>query len=158
MMPLMKVISGGQTGADQGALAAARQLGLKTGGCMPKGFRTEDGPRPDLAKLYGLHEHSAFAYPPRTLANVKEADATLIFGNDNSPGCKLTARLCRELGRSCFTVPWLSGTEEPEWRWIELFRRWLDTNNVSVLNVAGNRESSQPSINEACHKFLVKAL
>lgn len=45
-MPLRWIISGGQTGADQGGLDAGKALGLKTGGLMPKGWRTEAGPRP----------------------------------------------------------------------------------------------------------------
>jgi hypothetical protein len=34
---LERVISGGQTGADQAGLAAAKRLGVPTGGFMPKG-------------------------------------------------------------------------------------------------------------------------
>ena len=44
-----RVISGGQTGADQAGLAVAKRLGIPTGGCMPKGWLTEAGPRPDFA-------------------------------------------------------------------------------------------------------------
>jgi hypothetical protein len=35
------IISGGQTGADQGGLFAAEILKIKTGGYAPKGYRTE---------------------------------------------------------------------------------------------------------------------
>ena len=51
-----KIISGGQTGADQAGLAVAKRLGIPTGGFVPKGFLTEAGPRPDLAAEYGLEE------------------------------------------------------------------------------------------------------
>lgn len=53
---LDRVISGGQSGVDQAALRAARAAGIPTGGSMPRGFLTEDGPRPDFAELYGLVE------------------------------------------------------------------------------------------------------
>ncbi len=69
-MHLKKIISSCQTGADQGGLAAAKELNLKTGGWMPNTFRTEAGPRPDLAKLYNLNEHSSYSYIPRTKLNV----------------------------------------------------------------------------------------
>ena len=36
-----KIISGGQTGADMGGLLAAKDLGIRTGGWMPKGWLTE---------------------------------------------------------------------------------------------------------------------
>jgi hypothetical protein len=50
---LDKTISGGQTGADQAAWRAAKAHAIATGGWMPKGFLTEDGPRPEFAELYG---------------------------------------------------------------------------------------------------------
>ena len=49
-----KIISGGQTGADQAGLAVAKRLGIPAGGFLPKGFLTEAGPRHDLAAEYGL--------------------------------------------------------------------------------------------------------
>ena len=45
------IISGGQTGADQGGLLAARKSGIQTGGWCPLGWRTELGPAPWLAVL-----------------------------------------------------------------------------------------------------------
>jgi Circularly permutated YpsA SLOG family len=47
------VISGGQTGADQAGLRAARASGIRCGGMAPKGWLTEAGPAPWLAD-YGL--------------------------------------------------------------------------------------------------------
>jgi len=40
----IKIISGGQTGADQAALDAAISLGLPHGGWITKGRKTETGP------------------------------------------------------------------------------------------------------------------
>jgi len=40
---ISKIISGGQTGADQAALDAAIKLGIPHGGWIPKGRLTEDG-------------------------------------------------------------------------------------------------------------------
>ena len=48
-----KIISGGQTGADLGALVGARRVGIETGGTAPKGFRTDRGLQPVL-RQYGL--------------------------------------------------------------------------------------------------------
>ena len=48
-----RVLSGGQSGADQASWRAAKTHGIPTGGAMPKGFRTEDGPRPEFAERYG---------------------------------------------------------------------------------------------------------
>ena len=43
---MIKIISGGQTGADQGALDAAIELDIPHGGWIPKGRLAEDGPLP----------------------------------------------------------------------------------------------------------------
>ena len=42
----LKIVSGGQTGVDRGALQAAMDLGLDWGGWAPKGWRSEDGTIP----------------------------------------------------------------------------------------------------------------
>lgn len=52
-MTLRRVISGGQCGVDVAALRAAKRAGLQTGGTMPRGWRTLDGPRPEYAAEYG---------------------------------------------------------------------------------------------------------
>jgi hypothetical protein len=41
---IIKIISGGQTGADQSALDAAIELDISHGGWIPKGRKTEVGP------------------------------------------------------------------------------------------------------------------
>lgn len=162
-MIITQIISGGQTGADQGGLAAAKLLGLKTGGWMPKGWRTQTGPRPDMRELYGMTEHASPDYPPRTAANVKMADATLIFGNAGSRGCRLTQDLCVRLKRPFFLMPWYSSNKaKPN---PDGFRDWLIAvpnsgllTSACILNVSGNREESQPGIAGACCLFLVEAL
>jgi Circularly permutated YpsA SLOG family len=47
----MKIISGGQTGADQAGWRAAKACGLETGGWMPKGWKTELGCSPFFGPL-----------------------------------------------------------------------------------------------------------
>jgi hypothetical protein len=49
------VISGGQTGADQGGLRAARACGIPTWGWAPRDWLTEAGPAPWLEE-WGLAE------------------------------------------------------------------------------------------------------
>ena len=45
---LIKIVSGGQTGVDLGALKAAKISGVNTGGCLPKGCKIESGSDPSL--------------------------------------------------------------------------------------------------------------
>src|SRR4051812_12471606 len=94
---LDRVVSGGQSGADQAALRAARAANIPTGGWAPKGWRTEDGAAPWLAD-FGLVECPESGYPARTRANVRDSDVTVWFGDWHSPGGKTTLDACRELG------------------------------------------------------------
>src|SRR3954468_5873601 len=93
-----RVISGFQTGADQAGIRAARAHGIPTGGAMPKGFLTEDGPRPEFAEIYGAVELPTASYPDRTEQNVRDSDGTLWFGDWHSPGGRATLDACRLLG------------------------------------------------------------
>ena len=156
VMTLTKIISGGQTGADQGALSAGLILVLETGGWAPRGWRTEVGPQKTLLKSYGLRQHRASSYPPRTRANIEESDGTLIFGNPSSPGSTLTAILARKYGKPVFGAVWPFDQDEKNLQ--RAFQRWIDSNWIRPLNVAGNRESKNPGIQEATKLFLIKTL
>lgn len=153
---LEAIHSGGQTGADQGGLAAGVTLGLRTGGIAPRGWRTEDGPDLRLQNL-GLEEDSDAGYHVRTVRNVEETDGTFWFGNPNSPGGKLTLKTANWVGRPVFVIAWESGEATPYTR-INEFRAWLKANEIVTLNVAGNRESKNPGISYAVRDFLVTAL
>lgn len=153
-MGVEKIISGGQTGADQGGLAAGQALGLKLGGWLPQGWRTDEGPRPDLAQL-GLQEHWSPKYPPRTAANVQGADGTLIILGRVSSGTALTQRLCQQY-RKPYHVVELADIQLREE--VDAFRHWLRENRIRVLNVAGNRERIFPGIFAATRDFIVTAL
>lgn len=157
MTPTIAIHSGGQCGADAGGLFAARILGLATGGWAPKGWRTDKGPAPWL-ESYGLREHTSTSYPPRTKLNVEGTDGTFILGILGSPGCSLTRAYAEAKNKPLFTVPWVNGQPLPpvEIRWA--FNQWLVQNNVRVLNVAGNRETSNPGIEAVVVWFLTMSM
>ena len=131
-MKLRKLISGGQTGADQQGLIEGRRLGLATGGWVPKGWRTEDGPAPWLAE-FGCREHALSSYAPRTEANVRDADITLWFGNIGSPGYLCTQRAARKYYKQFIDNPTHTLVQS-------LAESW------ESFNVAGNRLSKNPGV------------
>ena len=137
-----RVISGGQTGADQASLAVAKRLGISTGGCRPKGWLTEAGPRPDLGATYGLEEAETASYAERTERNVLASDGTVVFGDARSRGSMLTARLCGRHGKPCLLVP---PDSDPVGAAGKL-RAWIVEQGARTLNVAGNRASHAPGI------------
>ena len=141
---LVKVISGGQTGADQGGLVAAQAFGLLTGGWAPHGWRTQDGPNL-LLKSFGLKEHTDPGYAGRTEANVKEADFTLgIALNPSSPGMRLTESLCKKHDkpyRCIHILPAYTSDEQLAELELQLGEtiRAIAMMQPRVLNIAGNR-------------------
>ena len=149
-----RLISGGQTGADQAGLAVAKCLGIPTGGYAPKGWLTEAGPCPDLGASYGLKEADTAAYPERTERNVLASNGTVVFGDDRSRGSMLTARLCGRHGRPCLMVPLHSDPVEAA----DKLRAWIAGHRVKTLNVAGNRASQAPDIVAFVTTLLERAL
>ena len=154
MIALTKIISGGQTGADQAGLFAAEELGVATGGWMPRGFLTEIGPRPDLAERFKLRETRSSGYTQRTQTNVLVADATVIFGKLTSPGSKLTARYAVAFRRINCSFAWPGDLMLNRENFLDTLRIF----EVRVLNVAGNRESTNPGIFEAVKTFLITTI
>ena len=151
---VIAIISGGQTGADQGGLLAARDLGIATGGYAPKRYMTEDGPARELLEPFGLEELPNPNYHVRTRMNASAADGTVIFGN-NTGGSYLTWTLCRRGGKAVYII---SNPHKMHEHDVTTFRTWLLNNKIKVLNVAGNRESKNPGICNAVRVFLVHAL
>ena len=147
MHPILKIISGGQTGVDRAALDAALACGLPVGGWCPSGRRAEDGVIP---ARYPLVETPSIKYPPRTTRNVRDSDATLILTlRELDSGSKLTADMARRLGKPCLIAS--LNTDPATIRLPELLPWTLDE---VVLNVAGPRESRCPGIYARAFGFL----
>lgn len=154
-MKIARVISGGQTGVDQAALFAARAVGIRTGGTAPLYWSTEIGSAPWL-KDYGLVEDKSLNYPAytvRTRKNVANSHCTLIMGNQQSPGSRLTRKYCYELGRPAVRVS--NFDQKDLWNCIKALKSEIEDDRF-ILNVAGNRESVWPGITEKAKYFLIQ--
>jgi hypothetical protein len=149
---LDQIISGGQTGADQAAWRAARAFGVPTGGWMPQGFLTEDGPRPEFVERYAAAEMPTDSYPARTEQNVRDSDATVWFGVTTTSGAHATVGACQRLGKPCLPVD-PDASFEPSH-----VATWIAENRVRTLNVAGNRESEETGIGERVERFVGQVL
>ncbi len=126
---LDRVVCGDQTGADQAGCRAARAPGFPTGGWLPAEFPTDDVPRPEFAELFGAPELPGGWLPGQP------------GGGDDAPGL----RRVREAG--------LSGDRRVD---PTVGHGGLDHGRgVRVLNVAGNRGSTEPGIGERAERFLV---
>lgn len=86
---LQKIISGGQTGADQAGLDVAIKHNILHGGAIPKGRMAEDGVLPEK---YNLIEMTTKSYPKRIEKNVVDSDGTVIFTHGKLTGGSLLTR------------------------------------------------------------------
>jgi hypothetical protein len=155
--PVRKIVSGGQTGADQGGLLAARELGIETGGVAPHGWLTEDGPQEELLRSFGLAECEEEGYAARTRQNIALSDGTLLVGAYESGGSKLTYEVAVQMNKPLFLITYPLNKSDDERR-INEFGRWLKDHKIRALNVAGHRESQSPGIGEFTRNFLLRAL
>jgi hypothetical protein len=154
MLRVEKIVSGGQTGADQAALDVALERGLQVGGWVPKGRLAEDGPIPE--RYSGLVETDSSDPAVRTCLNVRDSDATLIVSHGPlSGGSLLTLEEARRRERP---VLYLDLRETPLVSAAARLRMWLETAGPRTLNVAGPRASKDAMIFEAVVALLRSAL
>jgi hypothetical protein len=148
-----RVVSGGQTGADQGALDAALKLGHPCGGWCPMARRSEAGPIPDK---YPLQEHPFPQYPARAEANVVDSDGTLVFiYGEPTGGTGLTIKYARKHEKPVYIFDFEADAlnQDPEKVWL-----WGHENNVFTLNVAGPRESGEPGTRDLVEAVMLMVL
>ena len=166
-MPITKIVSGGQTGADRGALEAAIYASIPHGGWCPKGRKAEDGIIP---LKYELSEMRSADYLKRTEANVIDSDATLLvtFGRATG-GSKRTLEFCVKHAKPYHHVDLSTLTIGKA---VEDVCRWLggDTElndyeeyearppECCVLNGAGSRESKAQGIEHETMRLFVDVL
>jgi hypothetical protein len=147
-LKLMRIISGGQTGVDRGALDVGLELGIPIGGYCPKRRRSEDGTIP---AQYPLIETNTSNYGIRTEKNVIESDGTLVLNvGQVSSGTAYTIKMAKRHKKPCLVVQ--LDDENP--KAMEEILDWLKTHEIKTLNVAGCRESKISGIHKLSSEFL----
>lgn len=147
-MKIIKIVSGGQTGADRAALDAAIACGVPHGGWCPKGRRAEDGLIP---RKYNLQETESDRYAERTRKNVEDSDCTLIFSHGAlSGGSLLTQQFAEELGKPCVHIGLNQNVQD--------LKEKLPNAAHVILNVAGSRASGDPLIYGAVYRAVCDLL
>jgi hypothetical protein len=138
-VPPAKIISGGQTGVDRGALDAALVANFPCGGWCPEGRKAEDGPIPGR---YPVTELPAADYLTRTRQNVIDSDATLVihFG-ELTGGTLKTVQFCESYKKPALV---LDGSKLDPGTAAGQAAAFVGTQAIKTLNVAGPRESGHP--------------
>jgi len=136
---LSKLVSGGQTGVDRGALDAALAQDFSCGGWCPPGRAAEDGPIPPA---YPLTEMSRGGYLELTVQNVIDSDATLVlYFSEIHGGTAQTVVHCVRRRKPLKLID--AEVLAPD-RAALLAHEFTERHQVSVLNVAGPRGSDAP--------------
>jgi len=138
---IKKIISGGQTGADQAALDAAIKWNIPHGGWIPKGRLTEAG---RLSDRYRMQEMPTDSYASRTEQNVIDSDGALIISHGPlTDGSKHTKEMALKHNKPCLHID-LNETDVSNAA--RLVHAWITKTKIQILNVAGPRASNDPSI------------
>ena len=145
------IVSGGQTGADRGALDFAIEHGYTHGGWAPQGREAEDGKIP---LKYQLLELGHGGYRQRTRRNVEDSDATLIINRGELDGGTLATQMFAQRLNKPFLVIQLDlGIDGKS---VTDVIEWLRLHKIKTLNVAGPRESKRPGIYSAARELLAE--
>jgi len=148
-MTLKRIVSGGQTGVDRGALDAALAVGFECGGWAPGDRMAEDGV---IADRYPLTVLPNGNYRQRTRLNVVDSDGTaILYEGYLSDGTRLTRDLCELVNRPCILI---SALETPDSIAAAAVVKFIEDNNIGTLNVAGPRASGWP----AGHAFALEVI
>ena len=136
-MALSKIVSGGQTGVDRGALDAALAIGFQCGGWCPSDRSAEDG---RISDRYPLTPFPGWGNRNRTRQNVIDSDGTVILYFDSlSGGTRLTRNLCALENKPYVALDARKITEPAATAAIVQF---VEEFGIQVLNVAGPRLSN----------------
>lgn len=148
LLTVTKVVSGGQVGAERGALDFAIKHDIPHGGWCPKNRLALDGCVPFR---YLLQESSSTVRRHLVSINVRDSDATAVF-TTHPPGLgsDMAILACFNTGKPCAVIT-LAPLDEAAQHLLEFIRH----HKVKTLNATGSR---QPEFYQFTQRVLQTAL
>lgn len=137
----LRIVSGGQTGAESAALDWAIEHGVDYGGFCPRGRPAAGGPLPEKYRLTETASGSPLISAER---NVRGGEATLIC--TCKPGMNTDSRRIEGLSLK-HRKPVLHVWRATPMAWtIRAVRAFVRDYRVTVLHVTGTRRSKEPAV------------
>ncbi len=148
----LKIVSGGQTGADRAALDWAIAHKVPHGGWCPQGRKAEDGV---IHICYNLTETPYTEYSQRTEWNVRDSDVTIIFSITEKlfAGTLLTAQLAQK-----YHKPYMHICQKFTLNPVSELLLFISNYKIVTLNIAGPRASDEPEVYQFVKSTLEKAI
>ena len=143
----MMLVSGGQTGADRGALEAARACAVPITGWCPGGRWTEAGP---LERCWPLMPTPMRRPVQRTLRNLRLADGVLILAGRRPRGGSIVLPRSARAARPRIVL------DPRAARAVPAAIRFCRRHRVRRLLVGGPRESEEPGIRAAVRAMMTR--
>ena len=152
-MRLGKIISGGQTGVDRGALSAALDYNFPCGGWCPHARLAEDGIIPDKYPVIELLDAN---YLRRTIKNVEDSEGTVIlYFNYLEGGTQETLFYCIKQKKPYKLI---DATQISIQQSANLIVQFVNDYDLQILNVAGPRLSKVPQCYEYSYQTISQAI
>jgi len=138
---IKKIITGGQIGADQGALDVAIKYGIPHGGWIQKGRKTQGGVLPPK---YHLEEMSTASFKDRIEQNVIDSHGSVVISHGTlTGGADYCLKMAQKHGRPCLHIDLNTISEFTA---ASRLNAWVKENDIEVLNVNGSRTSEDSTI------------
>ena len=157
MSKIVKVISGGQSGADRGAMDAALACGVEIGGWCPAGGWAEDYPEaPGVLALYPQMEETPLAdVAQRTEWNIRDSTCCIVFNTVDrgaSPGTDIGYKCYEKYSVPHFEIV-LDGAESVDAQ-VARACAWLRSldDDAIVVSIGGPRASEYPGIYDIAYR------
>lgn len=146
-----KIVSGGQTGADRAGLDFSFMHNIPHGGWCPKGRKAEDG---EISSKYSLIESPSEDYDQRNEWNARDSDGTIIFTMSKQliGGSLKAAEFASRHGKPMLHV--YPGMMKQ--LGVGLVR-FVEGQEIRVLNIAGSRASKEPEVYQFTFNLLASA-
>lgn len=150
---MKKIVSGGQTGVDRGALDACLAKNFPCGGWCPETRQAEDG---ILDEKYPLEPLKGAGYRQRTRQNVIDSDATVLIYYQEiqlKGGTELTLKTCIKQTKPYLLIDSSVIAVETA---SQMLVDFVNRHQIQILNFAGPRASGVPTIQHYTEQVVKK--